>query len=313
MTRTPVLEIGGTHVSAALVDTTCWHTVEGTVSHNDLRCDGNATEILADIVLAAGRLSALKESTLGIAMPGPFDYERGVGRFRDVGKFDALNGVDLKGALLATLPERPNDISFVNDATAFAIGEWVSGPAKGASRAVAITLGTGVGSAFLDDGRPVTSGPDVPPEGSVHLLRIGERPLEEVVSRRAIVAAYHSAVAPEGRQLDVHDIMRRAADDDETARETLHTAFHALGMALAPWLARFAADVLVVGGGISASWAQIAPALREGLADTSLRPGKSWRADNIICSNNTEESSLVGAAWHAVADPTRGSTNWSHR
>jgi glucokinase len=310
MTHTPVLEIGGTHVSAALVDTGRWRTVEGTVSRSGLRSDGTVTDILADIVMAAGRLGSLKGSKLGIAMPGPFDYERGIGRFRDVGKFDALDGVNVKRPLLAALHERPDDISFVNDATAFAIGEWVSGAAKGASRMVAITLGTGVGSTFLDDGRPVTSGPDVPSDGFVHLLRIDDRPLEDVVSRRAIVAAYRSAVAQNGSQLDVHDIARLAADGEATARSTLNAAFRALGVALAPWLVSFAADVLVVGGGISAAWEQIALPLREGLADTSL--GKSWRADNVICSNDTEESSLVGAAWHAVADPTRGSTNWSH-
>jgi glucokinase len=311
MTHTPVLEIGGTHVSAALVDTTRWCTVEGTVSRSCLRSDGTVADILADIVMAAGRLGSLKGSKLGIAMPGPFDYERGIGRFRDVGKFDALNGVNVKRPLLAVLHERPDDISFVNDATAFAIGEWVSGAAKGASRMVAITLGTGVGSTFLADGRPVTSGPDVPPDGFVHVLRIDDRPLEDVVSRRAIVAAYRSAVAQNGSELDVHDIARLAADGEAAARSALNTAFRALGVALAPWLVSFAAEVLVVGGGISAAWDQIAPPLREGLADPRL--AKSWRADNVICSNDTEESSLVGAAWHAVADPTRGSTNWSHR
>jgi glucokinase len=43
-------------------------------------------------------------------------------------------------------------IGSVNDAAAFGLGEWVAGAATGAGRAVAITLGTGVGSAFVDNG-----------------------------------------------------------------------------------------------------------------------------------------------------------------
>ena len=41
---------------------------------------------------------------------------------------------------------------FVNDAEAFGLGEWRAGAARGRRRAVAITLGTGVGSVFVADG-----------------------------------------------------------------------------------------------------------------------------------------------------------------
>jgi glyoxylase-like metal-dependent hydrolase (beta-lactamase superfamily II) len=37
-------------------------------------------------------------------MPDPFDYERGIGLFRGVAKFEALYGVDVRAALAAALP-----------------------------------------------------------------------------------------------------------------------------------------------------------------------------------------------------------------
>ncbi len=128
-------------------------------------------------------------------MPGPFDYEAGIGRYSSVAKFDALNGIDVGTQLLAALGGLPARIVFLNDAAAFGIGEWVAGAARvrdtrHCDKLVAITLGTGVGSAFIDAGRPVTHGPRVPPHGYVYLLRINGRPLEDVMSTRAIVAAY---------------------------------------------------------------------------------------------------------------------------
>jgi glucokinase len=234
-------------------------------------------------------------------MPGPFDYDKGIGRFHDVAKFAALNGVDVGSALRAALPTPPARIAFVNDASAFAIGEWVGGAAQGAGRVVGITLGTGVGSGFLDHGHIVSAGPDVPPSGYAHLLRINGRPLEDVVSRRAIIAAYQSATGSGTGGLlavDVDTIAQRAADGDAVALSVFDRAIGALGDALRPWLIRFCADVLVVGGGMAASWEIIEPPLRDSLLHAGTGP--AWTGGTIVHSRDTEESNLVGAAWHAM-------------
>lgn len=119
-----------------------------------------------------------------MALPGPFDYESGLALFRDVGKFDALYGVNVRTELSRRMRPAPGALRFLNDADAFGIGEFVAGATAGHERAVCVTLGSGVGSAFLDHGEPVNDGPDVPPDGSAHLLSYEGRPLEETVSRR---------------------------------------------------------------------------------------------------------------------------------
>ena len=53
-------------------------------------------------------------------------------------------------------------VQFLNDADAFALGEWWAGAAKGGRRVVAATLGTGLGSAFLADGHIVHDAPGIP-------------------------------------------------------------------------------------------------------------------------------------------------------
>ena len=178
----PVIDVGGTHVTAALADTVRWRTIDGTRQRMPLRSDGTAAEIVAALVSAIRPLGDISAPVLGVSMPGPFDYDKGIGRFHGVAKFAALNGVDVGSALRAALPTPPARIAFVNDASAFAIGEWIGGAAQGAERVVGITLGTGVGSAFLDHGHVISDGPDVPPSGYAHLLRINGRPLEDVVT-----------------------------------------------------------------------------------------------------------------------------------
>jgi glucokinase len=252
----PALEIGGSHVTAALVDPATGAV--GPRVRRPLSPDAPAAELLDAIADAASALCAGPGAAWGIAMPGPFDYAAGVGRFHDVGKFESLNGVDVRAELSARITPPPGAIRFVNDADAFGIGESAWGAARGHTRAVGLTLGTGVGSAFISAGRAVTSGPDVPPEGRAHLLDIDGAPLEETVSARAITFAY-------GPCTGVDDVVARATAGDAHARIVIDHAFAMLGAALRPWIRRFGATVVVIGGGISAAWDLVTPSFRDGL------------------------------------------------
>lgn len=285
----PVIEIGGTHVTVALVEAAALRGVPATARRRPLDPGGTAGEIVAAVADAATTVAhrVAAGSTWGVAIPGPFDYARGIGRFRDVAKFDALDGVDLGRALSERIGPAAGRMVFLNDAHAFTLGEWAAGAAAGHRRVVGITLGTGIGSAFLADGTVVADGPAVPPEGRVDLLRIDGRPLEETVSRRAILRHFSVAAgSPEGAH-DVGEIAELARRGDAPARRVLHEALEALGTALAPWLAGFEATVLVVGGAMSASWDLVEPPLRAGLGASDLVVMRAGRPD---------EAALVGAA-----------------
>ncbi|MFC7303515.1 ROK family protein [Streptomyces monticola] len=295
MAATPVLEVGGTHVTAALV------AADGSGVHRRVRLPldphGSATRIIGTLVGCARLIPAPARAVWGVAVPGPFDYERGVGRFAGVGKFDALNGVDLRAALLGRLPQRPRDAVFLNDADAFLYGEWRAGAARGHGRCAGLTLGTGVGSAFLADGRIRDEGPGVPPEGRADLLRIDGRPLEESVSRRAIRDRYGDPDA------DVHDIAARARAGDARARRVLDEAFTGLGAVLAPFLAEFGASVLVVGGAMAHSWDLVRPALGSGLGTVRVELRRSALG---------ADAALVGAAGRARPTEPEASGDLGH-
>ncbi|HEY3715338.1 MAG TPA: ROK family protein [Jatrophihabitantaceae bacterium] len=286
--RVPVLEVGGTHVSAALIDATDWSILPDTLSRRPLDGQGSAAALIDAFLGAARTLDAGTGARWGVAMPGPFDYDQGIALFEDVGKFDSLRGVDVRATLCAGISPRPASVSFLNDADAFLLGEWLHGAATGYQRCAAVTLGTGIGSGFLADGEIVGSGPDVPPGGRAHRLYIDGRPLEDGVSRRAIRAAYRAASGDAAA--DVREIAEHARGGDPVARDVIDSAMKLLGTALAPYLHRFGAEVVVIGGSMSASWDLFGPAFTAQLRSPIA----------VVVAQDPEHAPLLGAGRYAL-------------
>ncbi|WP_194905476.1 ROK family protein [Catenulispora rubra] len=300
----PALDIGGTHVTAGLVDLAERQVRIAEGWRRPLSPDGSADDIVDAVVAAALATGAGPGRHWAVAVPGPFDYEAGIALFHGVGKFEALHGFDLRAALTSALPE-PASVTFVNDADAFLLGEYTAGAALRHERAVGITLGSGVGSCFLAGGKVVADGPDVPPQGRMDLLTHDGRPLEDTVSRRAIRAAYADVTGspggpsqPDVKDLDVKgpdvkEIAERARAADAAAQQVLDHAMTALGLAVAPWLARFQATVLVVGGSLIGSWDLLARPLQAGIA--LAEPAVAWRL-GVVRALMPLQAPLLGAA-----------------
>lgn len=293
--RLPVLEIGGTHVTAAWVDTGAWRVADGPGVRRALDARGTADELVEAMVDAARSLGAPDGASWGVAIPGPFDYARGVADFHGVGKLDALRGVDLGRILRQAVTGGTGHAHFVNDAEAFAVGEWAAGAASGHRRVIGVTLGTGVGSCFLVDGIALGHGPGVPPHGRLDLVEVAGQPLEDTVSRRAIRAHYAGVageIAP--TRLDVREIAARARAGDIAAKRALGEPLKALGRILAPSALDFEASILVVGGSIALAWDVIEGPLRAGMSAASPVWSDVLR---LAPAHRGEESPLLGAAW----------------
>jgi glucokinase len=285
VTRVGAFDVGGTHIRGVLVDTAGWRPVAGTQAERSLPADGTAAELLDGIADCVRAVVGAGPVPVSIAVPGPFDYAKGVALYHGVAKFDALNGVDVGAALRDRLGVGP--IGFTPDAQAFLRGEAIAGAAAGHARAIGITLGTGVGSAFLADGAMVDDGPLVPPEGRIDLTTVDGAPLEDTVSRRALLRAW-------GAPGDVSDLARRARDGCPAEATVLRHAFHALGRALAPWVTGFRPTVVVVGGGMSGAWDLVEPPLADGLTDAGVTALPA-----LVRARSATDAPLLGAAWHA--------------
>lgn len=258
------VDVGGTHVSTAQV--TAALEVRGE-RRFPLDADGTADDVL-DSISTAVRIQLARPVRVAIAMPGPFDYERGIGDFTAVGKFGALSGVDVRTELAARVGVAPERIGFVNDAEAFGLGEWAAGSGRRVGRCVAVTLGTGIGSAFIDRGSCVRSGRDVPPGGDIHRVHVHGTPLEDHVSRRAFRRLYRQR---SGQDADVAEVAARARSGETIARGLIVERMEVLGAALGPWVKSFGASTVVVGGSMTASADLFFPPLQDGLNQAMQR------------------------------------------
>jgi glucokinase len=269
-----VLEIGGSHVTAAVVAPGTWDVTE--VDRAKLESQAAAEVVVQQLADTARKLPLA--NGLAIALPGPFDFATGVAWYRGQGKFDQLYGFNLGAALSDELGV--DRLLFMNDAEAFAVGEWTAGEVRGVERCVGVTIGTGIGTAFLADGRVVREGDTVPPGGELYKTSYAGRPLEDSISARAILRRYAERTGAEAP--GVKEIADQARAGDSAALDVLRAAFTDLADALTPWLERFGVTKTVLGGSISGAFDLIAPVLGFPAAATA----------------DTEHSALIGAAAH---------------
>ncbi|MFG1911610.1 ROK family protein [Kribbella sp. NPDC048928] len=273
-----VLEVGGSHVTAAVVAADTWQVTE--VDRAKLESQAAAAEVVSQLADAARKLPLA--NGLAVALPGPFDFDTGVAWYRNQGKFDQLYGFDLGGALGNELEaelsgKRP---LFMNDAEAFAVGEWTAGEVRGVERCVGVTIGTGIGTAFLVDGRVLREGPTVPPGGELYKTSYAGKPLEDSISARAILRRYAERTGAEAP--GVKEIADQARAGDTAAQEVLTACFTDLANALKPWIDAFGVTQTVLGGSISGAFDLVASALDFPASAT----------------HDTEQSALIGAAAH---------------
>lgn len=175
-------------------------------------------------------------------MPGPFDYVSGVSQMRH--KFSSLFGINLKAAFEKKLQ---NPVFFINDAAAFGLGViWKEYPQE--KRLLAITLGTGLGSSFLIDGKFAQSVKGVPRDGEIWNVQYQEGILEDKISKRALEQGYlHGS----GRSIAVKEIADKAREGDPAAKKVFEQFAVQLGDGLASTIADFHPTRIVFGGKIS--------------------------------------------------------------
>ncbi|MCD2423268.1 ROK family protein [Niabella pedocola] len=148
------VDIGGTHITAALIDVEKRHLLESSLVRTPV--DSGAAAAAVVLTWSTCMKAAMQEATVSkicIAMPGPFDYQGGVSLMTAQGKYEALYGLNIKQLLAAQLGTDPQQLFIKNDAACFLQGEIFAGAASsGFDKVVGITLGTGLGSAFYEHG-----------------------------------------------------------------------------------------------------------------------------------------------------------------
>jgi len=98
------IDIGGSHISCAAIDLAAKQYLPETLAENTLNNHADADEIIGiwvkTIEEAIQKTNAAEIAGIGFAMPGPFDYDRGIALFDEgVQKYENLYGLNVAQAI----------------------------------------------------------------------------------------------------------------------------------------------------------------------------------------------------------------------
>ena len=296
------VDIGGSHVTCAAIDMAAGKLIPQTKNRASVNHQAEAEQILdawaSAINATISQIDANRLAGIGFAIPGPFNYREGISQMQH--KFARLYNVKIADLLIHKLNvDHHLPMRFLNDATSFAVGEAWLGLGKGFNRVIAITLGTGFGSAFIDRGIPVTQGKNVPKEGCLWHLPYASGIADEYFSTRWFTREYERI---SGQKLPNVKALAEAAEEDTAAKEVFVQFANHLTAFLVPWFRTFQADRLVIGGNIARAYALFGPVFEENLREKQIPV-------SIALSKLGEQAALIGSArlfeapfWEQIKD-----------
>lgn len=272
-------DIGGSHITAAQVDVATRQLIMPSL----IRIHIDSMAAAADVIQAwaTGIKQAMQHNRITkicLAIPGPFDYEKGICLISDQSKYPMLYGLNVKNMLAQTLAIQPDDIYLNNDAACFLQGEVFGGCVSGYRHVVSVTLGTGLGTAVFENGQARSA--------DLWNMPFKDGIAEDYLSARWFMQQY-TAIA--GSPVSGVKELAGLAMRDEWVK-ALFTAF---GNNLAAFLNRFientGAQAVVIGGNIAQSY----PLFKDAL----LANIRSRFPDVCIARSDLGEmAALLGAA-----------------
>lgn len=306
------VDLGGTKLLAGVVDG------ELNVHHRVRRpVAGLGQRELLDVVVAAveeARAAAPAEvAAIGFGIPCLIDQRRGVATM-------AVNLPIVDLPFRDVMAERLGlPVEVDNDANLAALAEHRAGAARGASDAVVLTVGTGVGGGLILGGRlfrgslgagaelgHMTIDVDGPRcqgncvnHGCLETLASGTALARE--GRRIAAAQPDSALGralAAGREISGPLITELAHDGDAAALEALTAIGRNLGVGIANYLNIFNPDVVVIGGGVIAAGELLLKPARDEARRRALPP--VFAHARIVPAQFGTEAGMVGAGAMAL-------------
>lgn len=262
------LDIGGTEIKVNILDQNdqCFYPED---YHYPSKAQSSKQEILKHFtVILEEQLQNFKGSIegIGFAFPGPFDYFHGVSLMQGLGKFESLYQVNIANFvqqwLLSQRYTSGFPICFENDAVAFAIGEYQEGVGKQAEKMICLTLGTGFGSTFIEQGRVVRSQYGLPDSGMLYQQPFLDGVIENYLSANGLASIAQQFSLEDWDGLSVS---KAAAAGSNEAQQVFHQFGVMVGIALHPYVHAFAPDCIVFGGQISKSFTWMEKGIEAGM------------------------------------------------
>lgn len=306
------VDLGGTNIVAGVVDE--FYKIVAKAKRKTA-CPRPAGEILADIAACVNE--AVKTAgitmddvlSIGIGTPGSVNKRMGIIEYANNLGFDKVPARDI----LLKYFDKP--IYIENDANCAALGEAVAGAGGNVENFVAVTLGTGVGSGIIVNGKIVNGCNDAAGEMGHNVIVVDGEPCtcgrkgcwEAYSSATALVRQTKAAMEENKASLmwevvdgDITKVNGRTAFDgmrkgDTAAKQVVDTYIRYLAAGVTNVVNTFQPDVLCIGGGIGCEGEPLLAPLREYVAKErySIHCGKQTQICAAVLGN---DAGVIGAA-----------------
>jgi glucokinase len=287
------IDLGGTQVKVAATDAAgrllCEHTVP-------TRDDGSPSwrESVARAVRETRARLDAPPAAIGLAAPGLLSRD-GLSIASMPGRLAGLENFQWQALLGA-----PRPVPVLNDAHAALLGEVWLGAARGATNAILLTLGTGVGGAALVDGRLLRG--HLGRAGHLGHVSLDPLGLPDVVntpgSLEDAVGEHTLSARTLGRYPTTKALLDDVARGDVFATACWGKAVRALAASLAGFINVLDPEVVVIGGGVAASGDALLGPLQAHLDQMEWRPGGA--RVRIVRATLENRAGALGAARAAL-------------
>lgn len=306
------VDLGGTNISVGVVDKDFNIIGRGAVKTNAPR---PAEEIFADIAKAielavddAG-ITMDEISVIGVGTPGSVDKETGYIDYSNNLKFDKVPAREI----LESITHKP--CYFANDASCAALGELYAGAGKGTKNLVAVTLGTGVGSGIVIDGKVFRGSNSAGGEIGHTVIVVNGEPCncgrngcwERYASATALISQTKVAMEnnPDSKMWNcaggkLENVSGRTAFDamrmdDEAAKQVVDNYIYYVAVGVINIINVYQPEVLCIGGGICNEGERLLAPIRKYCEEE--RYSKYAKKQTVICRAELgNDAGIIGAA-----------------
>lgn len=276
------IDIGGSHITMAQVDPEKREIITSTYVREHVDSFGAKENIFSAWISAIEKVThdlAKDELLIGIAMPGPFDYENGISLIQQ-GKFIDIYQVNIKEELAKRLAISTDQIHFVNDAGAFLEGEVFGGCVQNYSKIFGVTLGTGLGTAFYNGENASDEDLwDSPFKDSI---------CEDYLATRWFVNYYHALTGEE--ITGTKDLLDRSQEIQTRIFDEYADSFAEF---IIKYVKNYQPEVLVIGGNIAKVYPYFKKRLNQHLTEHKIELP-------IKISAIFEDAAILGAVGYAL-------------
>ena len=305
------IDLGGTTMTAGLVDENYDIVGKITWATRLPRPAADLEKALADLCRAVARENKVAFSDIayvGIGTPGSVNFNTGfVGFNTNFGYHDWNLGPDMEKLLGCK-------VYVENDANAAAFGEYIAGGAKGYKNAVIITLGTGIGSGIILNGKILRGFNFAAGEMGHHVIvkdgiqcTCGRRGCwERYASASALTRETKTAmeqhhdslmweIVPDIDHVNAKTSFDAAEKGDELAKQVLASWMEYVGCGIANVINTFQPEVICIGGGVS-NQGEVLLAPVRAYAEKETQGITSGNFPKICACTLRNDAGVIGAA-----------------